>query len=384
MAGLASLNHIPTIAAFLAATLFLTLLYASLATPSNEFDFEVSAQGDDYERQIDEDGSTNTPTPLPSPTAEGGIDPEWDCETDPSHKDCPPPPPTIWSLYRDNSTRVVANYTRSDWDGSSSHYYSFKLERKTSSSGSYRPYKSLFETVPPARFTNAPQRTSGYAYRFRVRAQRCRYSSLTSCGDWTSWKYFTDTIATPTPTPTPKPPTNTPTPVPPTNTPTPVPPTNTPTPTPSPRPPSGLDLERSNDTLLRLDYTRSHWPMSNYHYYVFELQRKSTITATFSDYRTSNDGYPPVFSTTFRGKILKTGSRIVSGLGESVARRTCAPTAANGRLGITGRTRHSLLLRRRRTRLLPQTLRYRRILRRQRTRLLLQTLRRRHPLPVVR
>ena len=153
----------------------------------------------------------------PVPTVERESDHE--CDDDPQRADCPPPPPTITSFSRDSDNSLVANYTRSSWDGGSSHYYRFIVERKTSYSGNYSSYLTRYEAVPPANFNNVPRRTVGIPYSFRVRAQRCKTDAYVACGDWTSYRYWYDTIPTATPTPTRRPaatstPTRTPTSVP--------------------------------------------------------------------------------------------------------------------------------------------------------------------------
>ena len=393
------MNRLPSIAAMLAATLLVALLYASFLSRTGNFENRLLAQEAHGERQFDGDDRSVTPTP--------GAEPLTQCEDDPADPACPPPPPSITSFNRTSSTEVVAEYSHSVWRGSSGKYYRFQLDRKTSSSGSYTLLKTRYEAVPPAEFSGVYKRSSGYQYRFRVRAQRCATDARTNCGDWTSYRYYTDKVNTPTPTrtptppppppptnlnmvrygsgnnylratftrsnwsggnshyyrfeldakgnvgssyspvsrpkawsspiylgkrspykwyrlrakrctaytggscgawsaydylsadntptPTPLPPTNTPTPIPPTNTPTPIPPTDTPTPTPSPPPPDPTSLKRTGETTLRLRFTQSYWPVSTYHYYIFELERRTSSSGSYSWLKDFNGGSSPAY-----------------------------------------------------------------------------------------
>ena len=393
------MNRLPTITAMLAATILVALLYASFLSRTGSFENRLSAQDAQGERQFDGDDRSVTPTP--------DVEPLTQCEDDPADPTCPPPPPTITSFKRESSSVVVAEYSHSVWRGSSGKYYRFQLERKTSSSGSYTLLKTRYEAVPPAEFSGVYKRSSGYQYRFRVRAQRCATDARTNCGEWTSYRYYTDKVNTPTPTrtptppppppptnlsmvrygsgnnylratftrsnwsggnshyyrfeldakgnvgssyspvsrpktwsspiylgkrspykwyrlrakrctaytggscgawsaydylsadntptPTPLPPTDTPTPIPPTNTPTPIPPTDTPTPTPSPPPPDPTSLKRTGETTLRLRFTQSYWPVSTYHYYIFELERRTSSSGSYSWLKDVNGGSSPAY-----------------------------------------------------------------------------------------
>ncbi len=106
---------------------------------------------------------------------------EHECDNDPSLAGCPAPPPYNLAI-RISGDDIYVAYTRSSWQGSSSHYYRFELHRASSRNGSYRRSASVYDSISPAIFSNP---SSGYWY--KSRAQRCRYSNRTSCGNWSSF-----------------------------------------------------------------------------------------------------------------------------------------------------------------------------------------------------
>ena len=146
----------------------------------------------------------------------------------------------------------------------------------------YDFYRRVDDGVSPAYFNNV---APGYSY--RVRGKRCTTSSRTVCGLWSGWR---EIGVYPPPPPTP---TDTPTPTP-TRTPT---ATFTPTPTPTPvaPPPEGLVLSLDGDD-LELEYERSVWPASRYHYYRFQLYRSDSRSGTYSAYGDpENDSRSPAY-----------------------------------------------------------------------------------------
>ena len=165
------MNRVPTIAAFLAVTLLLTLLYASTLS---------GPDGDGLSAQEPVSGSED-PTPTPEETANA----EDECIDDPSLAECPPPPPYGITLvnYGTGNKYLKANYTRSTWDGSNSHYYRFELQQSNTRNGTYRAVGSLRkDSYSPVYFGSV---TTGKWY--RVRAKRCKTYTSPDCGVWSGY-----------------------------------------------------------------------------------------------------------------------------------------------------------------------------------------------------
>ncbi len=213
---------------------------------------------------------TATFTPTPSPTA----------------TPVAPPPPANLRLTVFGGDDVRVSYSRSSWPGGSSHYYRFEMEQFNSRTKDYNYYRRTNDGASPAYFYNV---AVGYSY--RVKGQRCTTSSRTVCGRWSGWReiHVYPPIPTDTPTPT-HTPTRTPTHTP-TNTPTPS-PTHTPEPAP---PPEDLVLTLDGDD-LELEYDRSVWSASRYHYYRFQLYRSNSRSGTYRAYGDPvNDSVSPAY-----------------------------------------------------------------------------------------
>ena len=212
----------------------------------------------------------------------------------------PVPPPPPWNLratlFGGNDVRV--SYSRSTWSGSSSHHYRFELYRASDPKAPFfRQSSKIDSNGSPVEFNNV---RSGFWY--YVRGQRCATASGTGCGRWSGYAGVVYRQATPTPTHSPTP-TRTPTATPtrtktptatPTATKTPTPsPTATRTPEPAP-PPEDLVLSLDGDD-LELEYDRSVWSASRYHYYRFQLYRSSSRYGTYRAYGDPEyDSIPPV------------------------------------------------------------------------------------------
>ena len=231
-----------------------------------------------------------------------------ECDDNPSLSTCPAPPPTRLNMTVRSSgggDDLSISYSRSTWSGSSSHRYRFELHRATTSSGSYSYYRATTDSVSPANFYN---NAAGYVY--KARAKRCRTSSTSTCGGWSSWSN-TRTIAGGASS--------------------------------TPPAPTRLSLSLSSDDLT-LSYSRSSWSSSSSHYYVFELHRATSSSGSYSSYRSVNDGISPAYFSNVttnryykaRGKRCTTSSRTSCGswsswtsskyVGSSSSSSTAAPS----------------------------------------------------------
>ncbi len=231
-----------------------------------------------------------------------------ECDDNPSLSTCPAPPPTRLNMTVRSSgggDDLSISYSRSTWSGSSSHRYRFELHRATTSSGSYSYYRATTDSVSPANFYN---NAAGYVY--KARAKRCRTSSASTCGGWSSWSN-TRTIAGGASS--------------------------------TPPAPTRLSLSLSSDDLT-LSYSRSSWSSSSSHYYVFELHRATSSSGSYSSYRSVNDGISPAYFYNVttnryykaRGKRCTTSSRTSCGswsswtssqyVGSSSSSSTVAPS----------------------------------------------------------
>ncbi len=238
-----------------------------------------------------------------------------ECDDNPSLSTCPAPPPTRLNMTVRSSgggDDLSISYSRSTWSGSSSHRYRFELHRATTSSGSYSYYRATTDSVSPANFYN---NAAGYVY--KARAKRCRTSSASTCGGWSSWSN-TRTIAGGASS--------------------------------TPPAPTRLSLSLSSDDLT-LSYSRSSWSSSSSHYYVFELHRATSSSGSYSSYRSVNDGISPAYFYNVttnryykaRGKRCTTSSRSTCGswsswtssqyVGSSSSSSTAAPS--NLRLSLS-------------------------------------------------
>ena len=138
---------------------------------------------------------------------------EHECDEDPSLSFCPPPAPFGLGISVVGGDDVRVGYRLSSWRGSSSHRYRFELQRSSSRNGVYRTSGAAkWSTSSPIYFWS---QSSGW---YRVRGQRCRSYSASTCGAWSSYSGRVQVLAptaTPTRTPTRTPsPTSTATPVP--------------------------------------------------------------------------------------------------------------------------------------------------------------------------
>ena len=213
-----------------------------------------------------------------------------ECDDNPSLASCPAPPPTSLSISVNSSgggDDLSIAYTRSTWSGSSSHRYRFELHRATSRSGTYSSYRSAWDGISPASFSNVAR-----SYYYKARAKRCRTYSTSTCGDWSSWS-GTQHVGTSTPAPPS---------------------------TSSPPAPTSLRLSLSDDDFT-LRYSRSSWSTSSYHYYVFQLHRATSSSGSYSRHASVNDGSSPAYFYNVtrdryykaRGKRCTTSARTTCG-----------------------------------------------------------------------
>ncbi len=174
-----------------------------------------------------------------------------------------PDPPTNLSISATDDD-IQVTYTRSE----DPHNYEFELHRATTETGTYSRVATDEDAFSPVYFNNE---SKGYWYKARGRncGASSTTSSITDCGDWSS---FTSVIYLEPD---------------------------------EPDPPTNLSISATNQNIW-VAYTQSESP----HYYEFELHRSTTRTGTYSKIATDEDSVPPaLFSGVSKGYWYKARGR---------------------------------------------------------------------------